>query len=138
MQELPEEKIRQMWAQYMGLCAYVDFEAGRLLSALEKQGLAENTIVIYSADHGKGLGEWGASEKGYYDSEVWRVPMIWSWPGHIPEGRKETAPCELLDTAATLMNLTEMKDIQPGEWKGRDLFNAPAPEGVFSEWMSPG
>ena len=133
MRELPKEKIRQMWAQYMGLCAYVDHEVGRLLTALEEQGLAENTIVVYSADHGKALGEWGAGEKGCFDTEVWRVPFIWSSPGHIPQGRIDNDPCELLDTGETLLQLAGLTDLRPENWRGRDLFKHPAPEAVFGE-----
>lgn len=62
MRDLSEDQVRQVWRDYMGLCAYVDHELGRLLDALDAAGLRENTIVVFSADHGQGLGEWGATE----------------------------------------------------------------------------
>jgi len=121
MWELDERLMRQQWKDYMGLCAYVDFEVGRLLRALDDLGLMSDTVVVFSSDHGKALGEWGAGEKGFFDSEVWRVPFIWSWPGRIPEGEVRLEPCELIDTARTLSGLLGMES--PSVWRGRDLFS---------------
>jgi hypothetical protein len=80
MRDLSPAQVRQVWADYMGLVACVDHEVGRLLSALRRLGLHENTAILYTADHGKALGEWGATEKGFFDSEVWRVPCILAGP----------------------------------------------------------
>jgi arylsulfatase A-like enzyme len=100
--DIPFATWRQICAYYYGLCAYVDYEIGRLLRALEQLGLAANTIVALNADHGKSLGEAGLCEKGTYDREVWRVPLIISWPGHIPEGEHRHDLVELLDFGSTL------------------------------------
>ncbi len=135
MRELTPEQVRQVWKDYMGLCAYVDYEAGRLLAALKALGLEDNTIVLFSSDHGKALGEWGAGEKGYFDQEVWRVPFLWSWPGHLPEGETRTEPCELLDTGRTLLSLAGLAGHIPAGWRGRNLFNPneAAPPAVFGQ-----
>lgn len=127
MRDLDERQIRQVWQHYMGLCAYVDHEVGRLLAALDSLGIAERTVVVFSSDHGKALGEWGATEKGFFDSEVWRVPFIWSWPGRIPEGQVRDEPCELIDTARTLTGLLDLE--APPVWRGRDLFGPSAGSG---------
>jgi arylsulfatase A-like enzyme len=134
--ELSKDQIRQVWKDYMGLCAYVDHEAGRVIDVLDELGLRENTIVVYSADHGKMLGEWGAGEKDVFDNEVWRVPFIWSWPGHIPEGKSRAEPCELIDTPRTLLSLAGLGDKIPPEYRGRDLFSDPAPDAVFGSIRS--
>lgn len=118
--ELDDRQLRQVWKDYMGLCAYVDDEVGRLLAALEDQRLGDSTVVLFSSDHGKSLGEWGATEKGFFDSEVWRVPFIWSWPGVIPQGETRSEPCELIDTGRTLTGLLGLDS--PANWRGRDLF----------------
>lgn len=132
MDELSPDQYRRIWRDYMGLCAYIDSEVGRLLGALEETGLAENTIVVFSADHGKLLGEWGAGEKECYDSEVWRIPFIWSWPGRIPVGVMREEPCEMLDMGATLLGLCGLADRRPADWRGRDLFGGDPPaEAVF-------
>jgi len=122
MDELSEEQVRQLWKDYMGCCAYVDQQVGRVLEGLEARGQMENTIIIYSSDHGKSLGEWGTGEKGTFDSEVWRVPFIWSWPGHVPEGEVRHEPCEIIGTGRTLLGLLGMTDALPESWRGRDLF----------------
>ncbi len=137
MRELSPEQMQQQWVAYMGLCAYVDHEVGRLLGSLEGCGLAEETIVVFSADHGKALGEWGATEKGFFDSEVWRVPFIWSWPGRVPEGLRRAEPCELIDTARTLAGLMGIDPVS--HWRGRDLFGGGEEPGeVFGQigWPS--
>ncbi len=123
MDELNTGQIRQLWKDYMGCCAYVDEQVGRVLAALEATGQLDNTIIIYSTDHGKSLGEWGTGEKGTFDSEVWRVPFIWSWPGHVPEDAVRHEPCEIIDTGRTLFGLLGMADALPATWRGRDLFS---------------
>jgi choline-sulfatase len=133
MRECSKGQIDQMWADYMGLCAYVDHEVGRALAALEALGLRETTIVVFSADHGKALGEWGATEKGFFDQQVWRVPFVWSWPGTIPAGVVRSDLCELVDTGRTLLALTGVT--APKEWRGRALFDddATTPAAVFGQ-----
>lgn len=133
MHELGEDSARQMWKSYMGLCAYIDSEIGRLLDAVDSLGLREDTLLMFSADHGNALGEWGATKKGFFDQQVWRVPFIWSWPGVVPEGVVRTDLCELVDTARTVAGLAGIKpDVS---WRGRDLFaeQAAAPGAVFGE-----
>lgn len=131
MRDLTKAQYRQIWKDYMGLCAYVDYEVGRLLAVLQSFALERDTIVIYSSDHGKNLGEWGAGEKGTFDRQCWSVPFIWSWPGHLPEGVVRDDLCELLDTGRTLAALAGLD--APAHWRGRDLFSTPAPPAVFGE-----
>ena len=132
MRDLTPAQVGQVWKDYMGLCAYVDSEAGRLLATLEDLGLLENTIILYSADHGKSLGEWGSGEKGTFDRDVWRVPMIWSFPGSIPEGDVRTEPAEIIDTGRTLLALAGLEDRIPTPYRGRNLFgNGPAADAAF-------
>ena len=126
MDLLSDKQIRQVWKDYMGLCAYIDGQVGRVLDALEDAGLSDETIIVYSTDHGKSLGEWGSGEKGTFDSEVWRVPFIWSYPGTIPIGVEET-PCGTIDTARTVLSLIGLEHEIPDSWRGRDLFSAGSP-----------
>lgn len=129
----PRDEFAQMWTDYMGLCAYVDHEIGRLLTALHDAGLAGDTVVMFSSDHGKSLGEWGAWEKGTFHDAAWRVPMIWSWPDHLPEGEKRTDLSALIDTGRTMLSLADLGDQIPDHWCGRDLFNDPEPDAVFGQ-----
>jgi choline-sulfatase len=132
MNLLSREQIRQMWKDYMGLCAYIDSLVGELLQGLERHGILEDTIIVYSCDHGKSLGEWGSGEKGTYDREVWRVPFIWSWPGHIPEGKVDTDPCEIIDTARTLLTLAGLSESIIPSYRGRFLFDAGEKSGSYA------
>jgi len=133
MRDLSPEQIRQVWKDYMGLAAYVDHETGRLLDALDALALTDKTIVVFSADHGKLLGEWGATEEGVFDDPVWRVPFVWSWPGRVGQGEVRDDLCELLDTGRTLLALAGLEDRTPEAMRGRSLFADPAPDAVFGQ-----
>ena len=132
MDKLTKREQEQVWKDYMGVCAYVDSQVGKLISALEKEGYAENTIILYSSDHGKLLGEWGAGEKNTFDKEVWRVPFIWSFPDNIPQNEIREELCEIIDTGTTLLSLAGLEDKIPESYRGRNLFgNKEAPEEIF-------
>lgn len=131
MRDLNREQVRQMWKDYMGLVACVDHETGRLLAALRELGIEDETIVLFSADHGKSLGEWGATEKGFFDSEVWRVPFILAGPGVESRETIRTDVCELIDTGRTLLSLAGL-DV-PASFRGRNLFSDPPPGAGFAQ-----
>ena len=133
MWELSEKAYRQNWVDYMALVSYVDHEVGRLLDGLAETGLERDTIVVFSADHGRMLGEFGTGEKDVFDDASFRVPMIWSWPGVLDEGRREAGLANLIDTGPTLLGLAGLADHAPNTWHGRDLFSDPAPDAVFSQ-----
>jgi arylsulfatase A-like enzyme len=137
MRELSREQIRQMWKDYMGLVACVDHETGRMLDALAELGLLDRTIVLFSADHGKALGEWGVTEKGFYDAEVWRVPFILAGQGVNAHGIVDDDICELIDTGRTLLHLSGL-DV-PEQFKGRDLLNEAPQKAVYGQigWPDP-
>lgn len=143
MADLTRDQMRQIWKDYFGLCSYVDHEIGRLLAAVDRLGLRENTIIVFNADHGRMLGEFGTGEKGVFDDQSWRVPLIFSWPGHLPEGQVRDDLCELIDFGPTLMNLAGLEDGPVddfrGRARGRDLFDAsqPAPQAVFGQIHMP-
>ena len=59
LSNLSKEDYDRSWQHYMGLCAQVDHEVGRLMEVMDELGLIENTIIVYSSDHGAGLGEFG-------------------------------------------------------------------------------
>ena len=122
MAEIPENLYRQTWADYMGLVGYVDYEIGRLLAAMKALGLDDDTIVLFSSDHGRALGEYGHGEKCTFDNQVWKVPFIFHWPGRLPEGEVREDLCELVDTGKTLAALAGIGDDVPSNWRGRDLF----------------
>lgn len=92
-----------LWGYYR-LVEMLDAEIGRLLHALKASGQAENTIVIFTSDHGEGLGELGMTTKQYLYDSASRVPLIIRWPEKIQAGTECRKPVSLLDIAPTICN----------------------------------
>jgi arylsulfatase A-like enzyme len=99
------EAIREMRAGYAAMIAAVDLEAGRVLEALERAGLKENTLVVFTSDHGDMLGDHGTVVKGamLHDPCV-RVPLIARLPGAFDGGRRSASLVQLHDLAATFLS----------------------------------
>ena len=77
-------RAREVQAAYYAMIELVDEQFGRLLDALEAAGQAENTVVIFTSDHGESAGDHGLTQKGcrFFDG-LTRVPLIWRWPGRF-------------------------------------------------------
>jgi len=73
---------------YYGLAAYCDAQIGRLLTFLDERGLRENTLVIFTSDYGVTLYDHGFHNKHHFYDEAWRVPLIISQPGTLPQGER--------------------------------------------------
>ena len=83
---------RQYRHAYYRLIEKVDAEIGRILAALQESGLAENTVVIFSSDHGDGLGAHRWNQKWALYEESVRVPFILKFGAHTSTGRVVTEP----------------------------------------------
>jgi arylsulfatase len=96
---------RRMVAAYYAQIELIDDQVGRMLAALESSGQRENTLVIFTSDHGETLGDHGLLWKGcrFYESLV-HVPLIFSWPGHFAAGLRNNALVELTDLVPTLLD----------------------------------
>ena len=98
------EQIKRAKRAYYGSVSYVDDNIGKLMQTLKDCGLADNTIVIFSGDHGDMLGERGLWYKmSYFESSV-RVPMLFSYP-------KQWAPHRVPQSVSTLDILPTLVDI---------------------------
>jgi len=101
--------------------AYADEQVGALLAALAEAGLAEETLVVVTGDHGQGLGQRGYARHGIQlNEEQVRVPLIARWPGHLPSGVTLRGPVELMDLTPTLLALLAVEADRPDDL-GRDL-----------------
>ncbi|MDP6047717.1 MAG: sulfatase-like hydrolase/transferase [Phycisphaerae bacterium] len=91
-------------AKYWAQIELIDENVGRLMKVLDETGQRENTIVIFTSDHGETLGDHGLRRKGcrFYECLV-RVPLIISWPGRFKQALKSDALVELTDIAPTLL-----------------------------------
>ena len=99
-----EDEIKRHIADYYGMISHMDMDIGRILAALDARGLSENTIVIYTSDHGLGVGQHGLMGKqNLYDHSM-RIPLIMRGPG-IPRGMSCDALLYLLDMYPTLLEL---------------------------------
>ncbi len=116
--ELAEE-AREMRALYYAQVMGIDCAIGRLLDALDRLGIADNTLVVLSSDHGDQLLSHGLRSKNQcYDASL-RVPLVFHWPGRIAAGRRIEHPVSLVDLAPTLVDFG-MAPI-PGRMIGRSL-----------------
>ena len=88
---------------YYALLHALDAKIGRLLDTLAQAGLADNTLVVYSSDHGEQLGERDLWWKNTFYEESVAVPLILSWPGRLPAGRRVGRVVNLIDVGATLI-----------------------------------
>lgn len=101
--DFPEEQVRRARAGYYGLITYLDDKIGRLLQVLEETGQRENTLVIYISDHGEMAGEYGMWRKSNFREFSARIPVLMSWPGRLPEGRRVTEVVSLVDVVAGML-----------------------------------
>jgi choline-sulfatase len=88
----------------------VDKQLGRLMNALEERGLAENTLVLFTSDHGDFMGTNGLVRKGMflYDSLL-HVPMIWRFPGRMAAGTRNRVQAQHTDLFPTFADYTQRK-----------------------------
>ena len=99
-----EEKLKKDIACYYGMVTFMDREIGGILDALDRSGLAEDTLVVFSTDHGHFLGQHGLIAKAVHHYEdLLRVPFIVRWPGRAPGGVVSDAIQNLVDLAPTFL-----------------------------------
>ena len=98
--------IHDLRKGYYASIAFLDREIGKVLDCLEKQGLTENTLVIFISDHGDMLWDRGLFSKGafFYDPSI-RVPFLMRLPGKIPAGTHVKELVQQSDVAATVLSL---------------------------------
>lgn len=114
-----EEQLRKDVAVYYGMVSFLDQQAGRVLDRLEALGVAEETLVVFTTDHGHFLGEHGLTAKGaFHYEDLLRVPFIVRYPGRVPAGRRSSALQSLVDLTPTFLRTAGM-DV-PGAMQGVD------------------
>jgi arylsulfatase A-like enzyme len=112
---------------YAALVSSMDDAVGRILAALEKEGLAANTLVVFASDNGAMLGESPGSNAPLFQGKAFlfeggiRVPMIARWPGQVNGGQTITTPVSLLDVSATTLAVAGADEKTLAELDGLDL-----------------
>ncbi len=112
-------KYRRYLSEYLGTVKAVDESVGRVLDWLEANGLAENTIVVYTSDQGFYLGEHGWFDKRFMYEESLRTPFVMQYPGRIAPGTRVTAPIQNVDWAPTFLDYAGLPP--RAEFHGRSL-----------------
>lgn len=106
LDELDVADVRRIRAAYYGMVEYLDALIGEVLRTVEKHLDPDNTLIVYGSDHGDNIGKHGLFWKtNFYDGAA-RVPLVFSWPGRIPEGARLRGVCSLLDLAPTLLSVS--------------------------------
>lgn len=101
---------------YRGAIAFTDAQVGRVFDYLDAKGLADNTIVVVTADHGEGLGEHGEETHGFFVYEsAMRVPLIVRVPGRSITPGRVTQPVRSVDIMPTVLDLVGAAPTQPVE-----------------------
>jgi arylsulfatase A-like enzyme len=118
-QELKKWKYQRYMRDYLACVQSVDDNVGRFLDWLDKNGLAENTIVIYTSDQGFFLGEHNFFDKRFMYEESLRMPFLIRWPGKIRPGSVSKGMILNVDFAPTLLNVAGMKS--PADMQGRSF-----------------
>ena len=110
--------VKRALSGYFGLVSYLDENIGKVLRVLDETGLATNTCVMYTSDHGDNLGSRGMWGKSTMYEEIAGVPFIMAGPG-IPAGKRVTTPISHVDAYPTILETVgvpfdEVKDNHPG------------------------
>ncbi|MDA0349022.1 MAG: sulfatase [Verrucomicrobia bacterium] len=105
--------------RYLRCVKGIDDNLGKVFAYLDESGLAENTIVIYTADQGFFLGEHGLYDKRFIHEEALRVPLIVRWPGKITAGQVREEMILNLDYPETILDMVGHPI--PGDMQGRSF-----------------
>jgi len=119
VENLDDETVTKARELYYGLTDWFDGQVGSVLDALEDSSLRDNTIVIYTSDHGEMMGEHGLWWKNCMYEGAAKVPLIVSWPERWAGGQRRTEVCSLLDVVQTVLDLGGART--PGDWDGDSL-----------------
>ncbi len=134
---LSEDEIRTARRAYYGAVSYVDDKVGQLLDALDQTGTADETVVIFTADHGEMLGERGLWFKMTMFEDSVRIPLIAAGPA-IAAGRR-AEPVSLLDVFPTLAGLSGSRSGLATHLEGADILGSLDPEReIHSEYLGEG
>lgn len=101
-----EAQLRKDMAIYYGMTSFMDQQIGRILDSLDRLGIADNTIVVFTTDHGHFLGQHGLFHKGaFHYEDLIRLPFLVRAPGQVPEGTESEAIQSLVDLAPTFLEV---------------------------------
>lgn len=113
---------RRGLAGYYGLCESLDHEMGRLLEALDQLGLGDDTLLVFTSDHGDMHGSHGLEHKGKPEDESLHVPLFMRWPGRIAGGQRPETLLTSIDLMPSILSAAGLA--APEGLTGRDRWAA--------------
>src|SRR5690606_16304517 len=122
-----ELDMKKDMAIYFGMVSMMDYYIGKILDKVEALGIAQNTVIVFTTDHGHLYGQHGLTQKGpFMYEDLVKVPMVVSCPGLVPERKRSSSLQSLIDIAPTFLNLagiavpgTMTGTVQSDVWKGQ-------------------
>jgi arylsulfatase A-like enzyme len=121
-EDLPADfTLQRVIAEYYGITTWVDDAVGRMLAALDANDLADDTIVVFTSDHGDYLGSHGRVQKGDLHEESVRIPLLVRWPAGLEPHVARQQVAALVDLAPTLLDLVGAET--PPHMYGQGLAN---------------
>lgn len=136
--DLGPEKAREARQGYYGNVSFIDEQIGRILAALQKRGWLENTLVLFTADHGDMLGDHHLWRKTYPYEASARIPMLLRWPASLLSARRGQVldqPVELRDILPTFLDAAGVS-CAPGAFDGRSMLElVRGRTGTWRRWI---
>jgi len=133
-----QRKKLQQWRRiYYAMVTNLDWNIGRLLAAVERAGIADNTIIVFTSDHGEMFGAQGRKAKNIFYEEAARIPFLVRWPGRIqPASLCDTAfaTVDIMPTVLSLMHLPVPKEVEGSDVSHCALgIEGPEPRAAFMQ-----
>lgn len=112
--------VRTMRAYYYGCISFIDFQVGRMLAALESTGQLDNTLILFTSDHGELLGDFYSFGKRSYHDACSRIPLLARYPRWFKAGGRSDTPVSLVDVTAAMLAAVGTQ-LQTHKSDGEDL-----------------
>ncbi len=135
--DTPEE-VRVLRRAYYSAISLIDKNVGRILDHLEETGLAENTLVLFTSDHGEMLADKGFYQKALPYDPACRIPFVVRWPGRVPAGSRRAEFVDLLDILPTCLDAAGVPYPAQDALAGESLFTAAPRRDRATQWSEHG
>ena len=140
-QGIDQNLMRNIRAYYWATISFIDYQVGRVLDALERTGQLDDTLILYTSDHGEHLGDYNCFGKRSMHDSCARVPMLARMPGRFQAGTVCTRPTSLVDVLPTILSAADVSPTTHAP-DGEDLADVAAGstsrEMVFSQFEKAG
>lgn len=134
-QGIDRNLVRNIKAFYYASISFVDYQVGRILHALEARGELDNTLILFTSDHGELLGDYNSFGKRSMHDASARIPLLARWPERFQAGARCASPSSLVDIFPTLCSAASV-DTDGARLDGIDLAEIAAGRATRSRVLS--